>query len=103
MQNVLLRSGARAYTVSDDASADQRYGVEIWGTNTTIKKEKWSEVTEIKMLRQMCGVTRKDKIKNEYSWVDECINQSDNKTIPVNDYVLDVVTTVFWINWILRA
>ena len=25
MQNVLPRSGARAYTVSDDASADQRY------------------------------------------------------------------------------
>ena len=25
MQNVLQRSGARAYTVSDDASADQRY------------------------------------------------------------------------------
>ena len=25
MHNVLPRSGARAYTVSDDASADQRY------------------------------------------------------------------------------
>ena len=25
MQNVLPRRGARAYTVSDDASADQRY------------------------------------------------------------------------------
>ena len=25
IQNVLPRSGARAYTVSDDASADQRY------------------------------------------------------------------------------
>ena len=25
MQNVLPRSGARAYTVSDEASADQRY------------------------------------------------------------------------------
>ena len=25
MQNVLPRSGARAYTVSDDASVDQRY------------------------------------------------------------------------------
>ena len=30
MQNVLPRSGARAYTVSDDASADQRYGVFEW-------------------------------------------------------------------------
>ena len=33
MQNVLPRSGARAYTLSDDASADQRYtdsiGLEI--------------------------------------------------------------------------
>ena len=27
MQNVLPRSGARAYTVSDDASADQRYNI----------------------------------------------------------------------------
>ena len=32
MQNVLPRSGARAYTVSDDASADQRYKIKygIW-------------------------------------------------------------------------
>ena len=29
MQNVLPRSGARAYTVSDDASADQRYFVDL--------------------------------------------------------------------------
>ena len=30
MQNVLPRSGARAYTVSDDASADQRYINIMW-------------------------------------------------------------------------
>ena len=29
MQNVLPRSGARAYTVSDDASADQRYTLNV--------------------------------------------------------------------------
>ena len=32
MQNVLPRSGARAYTVSDDASVDQRYIDTITGS-----------------------------------------------------------------------
>ena len=35
MQNVLPRSGARAYTVSDDASADQRYNNEVGGEYTS--------------------------------------------------------------------
>ena len=34
MQNVLPRSGARAYTVSDDASADQRYWHKFIHTHT---------------------------------------------------------------------
>ena len=40
------------------------YGAETWAT--TKRQEKRIEVTEIIMLRWMCGVTRKDKIRNEH-------------------------------------
>ena len=40
------------------------YGAETWATT---KKEKRLEVYEMRLLRRMLrGVTRKDKIKNEY-------------------------------------
>ena len=40
------------------------YGAETWAT--TKRQEKRIEVTEMRMLRWMCGVTRKDKIRNEH-------------------------------------
>ena len=40
------------------------YGAEMWAT--TKRQEKRIEVTEMRMLRWMCGVTSKDKIKNEH-------------------------------------
>ena len=40
------------------------YGAETWAT--TKRQEKRTEVTEMRMLRWMCGVTRKDKIRNEH-------------------------------------
>ena len=39
------------------------YGAETWAT--TKRQETWIDVTEMRMLRWMCGVTRKDKIRNE--------------------------------------
>ena len=41
------------------------YGAEPWAT--TKRQEKRIEVTEMRMLRWMCGVTRKDKIRNEHT------------------------------------
>ena len=40
------------------------YGAETWAS--TKRQEKRIEVTEMRMLRWMCGVTRKDKIWNEH-------------------------------------
>ena len=40
------------------------YGAETWAT--TKRQDKRIEVTEMRMLRWMCGVTRKDKIRNEH-------------------------------------
>ena len=40
------------------------YGAEMLAT--TKRQEKRIEVTEMRMLRWMCGVTRKDKIRNEH-------------------------------------
>ena len=40
------------------------YGAETWATMK--RQEKRIEVTEMRMLRWMCGVTRKDKIRNEH-------------------------------------
>ena len=40
------------------------YGAETRAT--TKRQEKRIEVTEMRMLRWMCGVTRKDKIRNEH-------------------------------------
>ena len=40
------------------------YGAETWAT--TKRQEKQIEGTEMRMLRWMCGVTRKDKIRNEH-------------------------------------
>ena len=40
------------------------YGAETWAT--TKRQEKRIEVTEMMVLRWMCGVTRKDKIRNEH-------------------------------------
>ena len=41
-----------------------QYGAETWAT--TKRQEKRIEVTEMRMLRWMCRVTRKDKIRNEH-------------------------------------
>ena len=40
------------------------YGAETWAT--TKRQEKQLEVNKMRMLRWMCGVTRKDKIRNEH-------------------------------------
>ena len=40
------------------------YGAETW--ETTKRQESRIEVNEMRMLRWMCGVTRKDKIRNEH-------------------------------------
>ena len=40
------------------------YGAKTWAT--TKRQEKRIEVTDMRMLRWMCGVTRKDKIRNEH-------------------------------------
>ena len=40
------------------------YGAETWAT--TKRQDKRIEVTEMRTLRWMCGVTRKDKIRNEH-------------------------------------
>ena len=40
------------------------YGAETWAT--TKRQGKRIEVTEMRMLPWMCGVTRKDKIRNEH-------------------------------------
>ena len=40
------------------------YGAETWAT--TKRQESRIEVNEMRMLRWMCGVTRKDKIRNEH-------------------------------------
>ena len=32
---------------------------------STIGQEEWLEVNEMRMLRRMCGVTKKEKIRNE--------------------------------------
>ena len=40
------------------------YGAEIWAT--TRGQEARLEVNEMRMLRWMCGVTRKGKIRNEH-------------------------------------
>ena len=40
------------------------YGAETWAT--TKRQEQRIAVTEMRMLRRMCGVTRKDKIRNEH-------------------------------------
>ena len=40
------------------------YGAESWAT--TKRQESGIEVNEMRMLRWMCGVTRKDKIRNEH-------------------------------------
>ena len=40
------------------------YGAEIWAT--TRGQEAQLEVNEMRMLRWMCGVTRKDNIRNEH-------------------------------------
>ena len=43
------------------------YGAETWATTKRQEKRiEVSEVTEMRMLRWMCGVTRKDKIRNEH-------------------------------------
>ena len=42
------------------------YGAETWAIKKT--QEKKLDVAEMKMLRWMCGVTRRDKIKERGNW-----------------------------------
>ena len=42
------------------------YGAETWAT--TKRQESRIEVNEMRMMRWMCGVTRKDKIRNEHMY-----------------------------------
>ncbi len=44
-------------------------GAETWAT--TKRQEKRIEVTEMRMLRWMCGVTRKDKIRSEHTYEEQ--------------------------------
>ena len=45
------------------------YGAETWATTKT--QEKQIEVTEMRMLRWMCGVTRKDKTRSEHTYEEQ--------------------------------
>ena len=47
-----------------DQASNAIYGAETWAT--TKRQENRIEVTEMRMLRWMFGVTRKDKIRNEH-------------------------------------
>ena len=70
MQNVLPRSAARAYTVSDDASADQRYkkdniinkhlsgSVKVASVNTDEEMLKWCDHAYVSAVPQSCGKSR---------------------------------------------
>jgi hypothetical protein len=40
------------------------YGSECWATK--VRDERILHVTEMRMLRRMCGVTRMDRIRNEH-------------------------------------
>ncbi len=51
--------------------------LETWAT--TKRQEKRIEVTEKRMLRWMCGVTRKDKIRNEHIQITR-VAQASKKT-----------------------
>ena len=55
------------------------YGAETWAT--TKRQEKRIEVTEMRMLRWMCGVTRKDKIRNEHIRGTTRVAQASKKII----------------------
>ena len=52
------------------------YGAETWAT--TKRQESRIEVNEMRMLRWMCGVTRKDKIRNEHIRGTTKVAQKDN-------------------------
>ena len=55
------------------------YGAETWAT--TRGQEARLEVNEMRMLRWMCGVTRRDKIRNEHIRVVQASKKSTEKRL----------------------
>ena len=74
------------------------YGAETWATT------RGQEVNEMRMLRWMCGVTRRDKIRNEHIIRGEkrVVQENERKMNQVYDWELYVICVDLW-EWSLRS